>query len=105
MFHSSTLDAPVFTDLSNNNVTMINNAIYSAQTSINVLSNVISQYMTISTTNTPGNQRKKATERNYGQSLTSVEVLAQLQKKEQLNQRKARASTKKTVMNNAKKKR
>ena len=102
---SSSLGAPVYADLSNNNVTVTNNSLYSSSASVNVLSNVISQYMTTSATKTSGNERKKQIDRNCGQSLTSVEVLAQLQKKEKVKQGKVRASTKKTMTSGIKRKR
>ena len=82
---SSSLGAPVYADLSNNNVTVTNNSLYSTSASVNVLSNVISQYMATSTTKTSGNERKKQIDRNCGQSLTSMEVLAQLQKRKKSN--------------------
>ena len=53
---SSSLGAPVYADLSNNNVTVTNNSLYSSSASVNVLSNVISQYMTKSATKTSGNE-------------------------------------------------
>ncbi|CAF4384607.1 unnamed protein product, partial [Rotaria magnacalcarata] len=48
---------------------------------------------------------KKRIDRHCGQSLTTVEVLARLQAKENVKQRKVRASTKKTTTTDTKKKR
>ncbi|CAF4338994.1 unnamed protein product [Rotaria magnacalcarata] len=103
--NSSNYDAPVFTDLSNNNMDVIDNSLLSTQVPINALSNVIRQYMGISTINTSSNQQKKRIDRHCGQSLTTVEVLARLQAKENVKQRKVRASTKKTTTTDTKKKR
>ncbi|CAF2172781.1 unnamed protein product, partial [Rotaria magnacalcarata] len=103
--NSSNYDAPVFTDLSNNNMVVIDNSLLSTQVPINALSNVIRQYMGISTINTSSNQQKKRIDRHCGQSLTTVEVLARLQAKENVKQRKVRASTKKTTTTDTKKKR
>ncbi|CAF1519554.1 unnamed protein product, partial [Rotaria sordida] len=103
--NNSSYDVPVFADISNNNVAVMNDSLYSVQAPIDVLSNVIHQYMTTSTTNTSSNVRKKMIDRNSGQSLTSVEVLAQLQNKEKLKQRKVKASTKKTTTSGIKRKR
>ncbi|CAF1680448.1 unnamed protein product [Rotaria magnacalcarata] len=57
--NSSNYDAPVVTDLSNNNLVMMDDSLVSAQAPINVLSYVISQYMGTSTTNTSNLQRKE----------------------------------------------
>ncbi|CAF1993937.1 unnamed protein product [Rotaria magnacalcarata] len=57
--NSSNYDAPVVTDLSNNNLVMMDDSLVSAQAPINVLSYVISQYMGTSTTNTSKLQRKE----------------------------------------------
>ena len=88
---SAPLGTPAYTDLSNNNVTVTNNSLYSTSASVNVLSNLISQYqyMTMSTTKTSSKERKKQIYRNYGQSLTSAEVLAQLQKERKNQTRKS----------------
>ncbi|CAF2137361.1 unnamed protein product [Rotaria magnacalcarata] len=102
LFGVASPDAPVYTDLSNNNMVVMDNSLFATPVPINVLSNVISQYMGTSTTNTPSNQRKKRIDRHCGQSLTSVEVLAQLQAKEKVKQRKERASTKKTATSDKK---
>ena len=61
----------------------MNNSLYSAQEPVNILSNVINQYMTTSTIDTSNNERKRKIDPNCGQSLTAVEVLAQLPKKRQ----------------------
>lgn len=67
------------------------------RTPIDVLSNVLSQYMEASTHNTPTNQRKSMIDRHCGQSLTSIEIFAQLEKKEKTKQRKRRAPAKPTT--------
>ncbi|CAF4565720.1 unnamed protein product, partial [Rotaria magnacalcarata] len=102
LFGVASPDAPVYTDLSNDNMVVMDNSLFATPVPINVLSNVISQYMGTSTTNTSSNQRKKRIDRHCGQSLTSVEVLAQLQAKEKVKQRKERASTKKTATSDKK---
>ena len=102
---SCSSDTPVYTDLSNNNVVVMNNSLYSAQAPVNILSNIISQYMTTSTTGTSSNERKRKIDRNWGQSLTTVEVLAQLQKKDNVKQRKVHTSTKTTTESGIKRKR
>ena len=83
----------------------MNNSLYSAQAPVNILSNVISQYMTTSTTDTSSNERKRKIDCNCGQSLTTVEVLAQLQKKDKVKQRRVHTSTKKTTESGIKRKR
>ena len=55
---SSSLGAPVYIDLSNNNVIVTNNSLYSTLAFVKVLSNLISQYMTTSTTKTSSNEQK-----------------------------------------------
>ena len=54
----SLLYVPVYTDLSNNNMTVVNNSLYSTSAPTNVLSNVICQYMATSKTNTLSSERK-----------------------------------------------
>ncbi|CAF2002709.1 unnamed protein product [Rotaria magnacalcarata] len=81
--NSSNYDAPVVTDLSNNNLP--------------VHGHIYNQYIKPST--------ERRINRHCGQSLTSVEVLAQLQAKEKVKQRKVRASTKKTTTSDIKRKR
>ena len=83
----------------------MNNSLYSAQARVNILSNVISQYMKTSTTDTSSNERKSKIDRSCGQNLTTVEVLAQLQKKDKVKQRKVHTLTKKTMESGIKRKR
>ncbi|CAF3966830.1 unnamed protein product [Rotaria sordida] len=86
----------IFTDLTDQRITSINTSFSTSQTPADVLANVINQYMT-STTQIPlNNQRRQMIDRNKGQSLTSVEVLKQLEEKEKKKKQKLRVPTKNT---------
>ncbi|CAF2918027.1 unnamed protein product [Rotaria sp. Silwood2] len=86
----------IFTDLTDQRITSINTSFSTSQTPADVLAKVINQYMTSATQMPSSNQRRQMIDRNKGQSLTSVEVLKQLEEKEKNKKRKLRVPTKNT---------
>lgn len=104
---SNSSNTPVFTDLTYQTPASINNSFSTPQAPVDVLTNVINQYMTTSSGVASKTQRRQMINRNQGQSLTSVEVLTKLEEKEKekAKKQKTSASAKKTSIINVSKKR
>jgi hypothetical protein len=75
-----------------------NSASYSSLTPIDALTNVIGQYMTSNVSQTSNTRKKRMIEREYGESLTNMDVLVRLQEKEKAKRRKTTKPAKKKVV-------
>jgi len=71
----------IFTDLTDQRIATANTSL-SSQTPVNVLTNVINQYMSSTIQVQQTNRRTQMVDRHNGQSLTTTEVLTQLEEKE-----------------------
>jgi len=103
----STLSSTLYTTPNNSlTTTDLSNTSPSPSTSLDVLTEVIGQYMTSTVSQTPTNRRKRMIERENGQSLTTMDVFVQLKEKEKAKQRKnAKPPKKPSKTSNAPKKR
>ena len=102
---SNSSNAPVYTDLTNQRIISPDNSLSTQRSPLNVLTNVINQFMTTSTPVTSQTQRRQQVDRHRGESLTSVEVLARLEEKEKTKKRKTCAASKSNSTNGIPKKR
>lgn len=102
---SNSSNTPVFTDLTDQRITSLDHSVSTPRAPLDVLTNVINQYMTTSSTRTTENQRRQQVDRHQGESLTTEEVLTRLEEKEKAKKRKICAASKKNSTNGAPKKR
>jgi hypothetical protein len=83
-----------FTTLTDQRTESINTSFSTSQTPADILANVINLYMASTMQMPSANKRRQMVDRSKGQSLTTVEVLTQLEEKEKKKKRKVNDPTK-----------